>query len=420
MKKLLSYITILFCILFNSTFAEEIKEETVIIKNNEPLVSVIMPVYNAEEFLDKSVSSVINQTYKNLEILLIDDCSTDNSYNILKEYANKDNRIKLFHNEQNKHVSATRNVGIKNATGKYLYFIDSDDFIDNDYIEHLVKTAEKENADIVVNTNMYSCKNKRKKIHDLTRQFRTTPKDDYKILANKFFPSVCNRLFKRELQIEYNILFPDGIKYLEDGYFNVLYFSVSNNVSFISPNSYYYRVIENSNSVMSNLKQLSTIRDMLFVLKNEYKFLKENNILDKGYFTDLAGIEKVFFDKVYINDNKLDNKTIELLQKYYLEIRKLILTIQCDLLNNNLLYTNQEKMVLKSLNKFKNYNDYKEYYNKKVLVTNSVIVFLTTILIVLVLYAFYILYKVYIDVKKYKIFKKKINKTTKILKNLDN
>ena len=87
MKKLLSYIIILFCILFNSTFAEEIKEETVIIENNEPLVSVIMPVYNAEEFLDKSVSSVINQTYKNLEILLIDDCSTDNSYNILKEYA---------------------------------------------------------------------------------------------------------------------------------------------------------------------------------------------------------------------------------------------------------------------------------------------------------------------------------------------
>ena len=405
MKKLLSYIIILFCILFNSTFAEEIKEET-IIKNNEPLVSVIMPVYNAEEFLDKSVSSVINQTYKNLEILLIDDCSTDNSYDILKEYANKDNRIKLFHNKQNKHVSATRNVGIKNATGKYLYFIDSDDFIDNDYIEHLVKTAEKENADIVVNTNMYSCKNKRKKIHYLTRQFRATPKDDYKILANKIFPSVCNRLFKRELQTKYNILFPDEIKYLEDGYFNVLYFSVSNNISFISPNSYYYRNTTNDNSITSTLKQLLIIPDTLFVFENEYKFLKDNNILNRGYFSNLLLVEDVFFNKQNTHDNNTNDESKELIQKYYLEIKELLLTIKDDLLNNNLLCSDQEKNVLENLNKFNNYEDYKKYYEKRVLTANSVIFSLATILAVLVLYTFYVLYKIYKDLKKFKIFQK--------------
>ena len=143
MKKILFYITLSFCVLLNYTFAENIEETKIITENNnnnknnnnnnnKPLVSVIMPVYNAEKYLDRSISSIINQTYDNLEILLIDDCSTDNSYNILKEYAKKDKRIKVFHNQENQHVSETRNVGIRNSTGKYLYFIDSDDFIDND------------------------------------------------------------------------------------------------------------------------------------------------------------------------------------------------------------------------------------------------------------------------------------------------
>ena len=97
MKKILFYITLSFCVLLNYTFAENIEETKIITENNnnKPLVSVIMPVYNAEKYLDRSISSIINQTYDNLEILLIDDCSTDNSYNILKEYAKKDKRIKV-------------------------------------------------------------------------------------------------------------------------------------------------------------------------------------------------------------------------------------------------------------------------------------------------------------------------------------
>ena len=97
----------------------------------DDLISVIVPVYNVEEYLDRCIESIVNQTYKNLEILLIDDGSTDNSYNICDKWAKKDNRIKVVHKE-NGGVSSARNVGLDVATGDYIGFVDSDDYISID------------------------------------------------------------------------------------------------------------------------------------------------------------------------------------------------------------------------------------------------------------------------------------------------
>ena len=397
MKKLLSYITILFCILFNSTFAEEIKEETVIIENNEPLVSVIMPVYNAENFLDKSVSSVINQTYKNLEILLIDDCSTDNSYNILKEYANKDNRIKLFHNEQNKHVSATRNVGIKNATGKYLYFIDSDDFIDNDYIEHLVKTAEKENADIVVNTNIYNIYNNQPSLSYFSREMNRRIFDDKKVLAVKIFPSVWNRLFKRELQTKYNILFPDGIKHLEDAYFNATFFSVANNISFIKPNSYYHYRRGLKNSVTQTLFYKLSLNDALYVIKNGNKFLKDNDLLKHGYIANILSLENILFNSKQYMTNKNEIKTSN---EDFAKVRELLLSLKDDILNNKSFYQAEELDFLSNIEKYSTYDDYAKHYKVKEIIRVTVVSVLFMVFLLLVPYILYIFYQIYKDFKK--------------------
>ena len=395
MKKLLSYITILFCILFNSTFAEEIKEETVIIENNEPLVSVIMPVYNAENFLDKSVSSVINQTYKNLEILLIDDCSTDNSYNILKEYANKDNRIKLFHNEQNKHVSATRNVGIKNATGKYLYFIDSDDFIDNDYIEHLVKTAEKENADIVVNTNIYDFHKNQKTLSFFSREFNRRIFDDKKVLAIKIFPSVWNRLFKRELQTKYNILFPTDIKIGEDASFNILFFSKSNNIAFISPNSFYYYNKNNKNSIATTVNYNLYFNNTLLIIININKYLKENNLLNKVAnfnFIDFKTMlfSNLFNNKIYINEKR----------KNYQELRNFILSIKDDIFKHKNMYLENEIDFINNIIKYQTYDELKSYYTKVHITLLLLIIFTSLILLIFIILILYIFHQVYKDFKK--------------------
>lgn len=113
------------------------------------LVSIIVPVYNVEKYLKKCIDSIKNQTYDNLEILLVDDGSTDNSGKICDLYSKKDRRIKVIHKE-NGGLSDARNCGINIISGEYLTFIDSDDFIDNDYIKTLLTIAKKNNADIVI------------------------------------------------------------------------------------------------------------------------------------------------------------------------------------------------------------------------------------------------------------------------------
>ena len=115
---------------------------------NQALISVIIPVYNVEEYLRECVDSVINQTYKNIEILLIDDGSTDSSGRICDEYAAKDERIRVVH-QQNAGPSKTRNTGLNNAKGKFIYFVDSDDYIESNTLELLLNTAEANGADLV-------------------------------------------------------------------------------------------------------------------------------------------------------------------------------------------------------------------------------------------------------------------------------
>ena len=92
-------------------------------------VSIIVPIYNASEYLSKSIESILNQSYENLEIILIDDASTDSSKEIIKKYALKDTRIKPFYSEVNQGVSRTRNIGLKSVSGDYVFFMDSDDII---------------------------------------------------------------------------------------------------------------------------------------------------------------------------------------------------------------------------------------------------------------------------------------------------
>ncbi len=115
---------------------------------NQPLVSVIIPVYNVEEYLCECIDSVINQTYKNLQIIFVDDGSTDSSGKICDDYAEKDERISVVH-KKNSGPSRTRNVGLEHAKGKYIYFLDSDDYIELNALELLVNTAESDGADLV-------------------------------------------------------------------------------------------------------------------------------------------------------------------------------------------------------------------------------------------------------------------------------
>ena len=104
-------------------------------QENQPLVSIIMPVYNCEKYLKESIESVISQTYKNWELLIVDDGSRDNSISIIEAYVKKDSRIRLYKNESEEHgPGVARNCGIELISGKYTYFIDSDDWIEKDLL----------------------------------------------------------------------------------------------------------------------------------------------------------------------------------------------------------------------------------------------------------------------------------------------
>ena len=113
----------------------------------EELVSIIVPVYNSEKFIQETINTVLNQTYKNWELILIDDCSTDQSKKILDENAQKDKRIIVLKNKENSKTAITRNNGIKHAKGKYICFIDADDLWEKDKIEKQVLFMEKKKCE---------------------------------------------------------------------------------------------------------------------------------------------------------------------------------------------------------------------------------------------------------------------------------
>ena len=122
-------------------------------------ISVIVPVYNVENYLIQCLDSIINQTLKDIEIICVDDCSPDNSIEILEEYKNKDNRISIIRHSNNQGLGPARNTGLKHANGEYISFVDSDDYIDKNFLFYLYSTAKKYDSDV---TNTINIKNRKR------------------------------------------------------------------------------------------------------------------------------------------------------------------------------------------------------------------------------------------------------------------
>lgn len=164
-------------------------------KTNEPLVSVIIPVYNAEKFIKDTLESVINQTYKNLEIICVNDCSTDKSLDILNEYAKKDSRIKVFSNEVNSRVAKTRNNAVAHATGEYLAFCDADDIWRKEKIQKQIEFMKNENCDLSY-TAINFIDNDGK---DIGKQFYIPSEVNYKKLLKQNVITMSSAIVKKEL-----------------------------------------------------------------------------------------------------------------------------------------------------------------------------------------------------------------------------
>lgn len=218
--------------------------------NYNPQLSIIIPVYKAEPYLPICLDSIISQTFTDWECILIDDGSPDNCGNICDFYAKKDNRFIVVH-KANEGVSIARNKGIEIAKGKWLSFVDSDDYIDCSTYETVIKVAEQKQADLI--QWGISLETDGKLIKEIPCKDGWI--SDRQIL-DYFEPSTCHKLFLRRIVCDNNIRFPDGLTLSEDRLFSFIYYLKSSKIYGVKDCFYHYRIYKNSSTHKMSEKNL--------------------------------------------------------------------------------------------------------------------------------------------------------------------
>lgn len=294
------------------------------------LISVIVPVYNAEKYLDRCIQSIINQKYKKLEIILIDDGSKDNSLEICKSYANKDDRIQVIHKE-NAGVSAARNTGIEAASGDYIAFVDSDDYIDENMYFNMMQKASEYNCDLVM-CDCYKVRGNNKSIftHDIRSGFYDKNQlykeyfDKLLMLDSINYPATisnCVLLIRRNIIKENNLRYPEGIKYSEDLLFGSEIMYYVNRFYYLKEECYYY-YIDNPTSATNtyyekkwdNFLELYNKINSFFSNKEDFDFTNQINycllFFIYNSIGDIYGSNKSLFQKRDTILKILNNKQV--------------------------------------------------------------------------------------------------------------
>ena len=253
-------------------------------------ISIVVPIYNASKSLNKCIDSLINQTKKEIEIILINDGSTDDSEKIIKQY--KDERIKYFKNK-NQGIGKTRNFGIKKSIGKYIMFVDSDDYLDKNACKIMYEKATKDKLDIVV-CDYYSVLNKKVKQKVKIESFNNTSLKENPSLLLKINLAPWNKMYSKKMITKNNITFEEKLKY-EDAPFVAQALDKSKTIGKIDKALNYYVIHNNSET---------TIRD-----ERVFDIIK---IVDK--------IRQYFSDKDYAK-NIVNTLTIKILVNYNIQQR---------------------------------------------------------------------------------------------------
>lgn len=225
-------------------------------------VSIIIPVYNVEKYIARCLDSVINQTYQDIEIIVVNDATPDNSMAIIKEYAAKDSRIRIVNNPRNMGLMMTRKSGYTVVRGDYLTFVDSDDYLPLNAIELLLTKAQETGADIVsgVVKSLYANGNESCSTNSLP--FGNNPESVFKaMLSSKFLHILCSRLFRATLFSQYDYISYENMTNAEDA---CLFYQVVGHVKLVecvTEPVYYY--IENSDSATHSRLSLAQIRSIV-------------------------------------------------------------------------------------------------------------------------------------------------------------
>lgn len=310
------------------------------------LISIIVAVYNTDKYLRKCLESIVNQTYQNIEILLIDDGSADTSGKICDEYAKKDSRIRVYH-QNNKGVGAARQLGIEQAIGEYSIHVDSDDWIEKNMLEEMCTVVEKDNCDILITDFFYD----NGTIFQLCID-KPTALDSYSIINDickgKVSSGVCNKLIRHNLYNKFLISFSKGINYGEDQLVLMQLLMNIKKVSYLNKSYYYYYC--NSESITKKVD----------------KDFFQNKI--SPFIIELGNILKTeSFKSTVINNNKLllKNYLIDSDVFTFKELKRIYPETDSHILNSQLKLITKTKLFLVSINlgfmvfflrKLKNFN----------------------------------------------------------------
>lgn len=277
-------------------------------------ISIIVPVYNVEKYLDRCIKSILGQTFRDFEVILINDGSTDNSANICDRYSKKDERIKVIH-KNNEGVSKARNLGIKLARGNYLVFVDSDDWIENDFLELLYKGIKQLNTDIVISGYVYEKNGK------IINNFKKSvekifSRDEIRyefFKQDKFLWTIYDKIFKKELFVNKN--FNSNLKIGEDMLLCWQLLNSVNNIGYIPLYKYHYD-ISASNTMTSkfSLKWFHGLR----VKKRIYNEVKDFSKELKCLSNIVCVVEAMTLLKISQQSSKYNTNRLTKLLKSFL------------------------------------------------------------------------------------------------------
>ena len=239
--------------------------------DNSKLISVIIPVYNIKGFLRRCIHSVINQSYTNLEIILVDDGSTDGSEKICDSFSRKDLRIRVIH-KKNGGLSSARNAAINVSNGAYLFFLDGDDFIDRNCLQNLYENLLFFNTDMSVCSYYYYTKQKVKKFGTQSIKTILTQEEAINIIGRgrEFTASAWGKLYKKELF--YNLRYPNN-KLCEDQFVMYDILLRCHSVYFNSDPLYFYTIRENS---IMNSKSAIQMSDVIDAARRNYNLINDS------------------------------------------------------------------------------------------------------------------------------------------------
>lgn len=260
------------------------------------LISIIIPVYNARDYIAKCLDSLICQSYKNIEIICVDDCSTDQSLNIINDYAKKDSRLKIFSTGQNSGPATARNMGLDNSQGDFIMFCDNDDTYSQNMCELMLNAAKEYDAELV------TCKSNIENSSldkELANYINSNPEGNIKLndcIKHSINVLLWNKIYRKSIIDKYAIRFPDGVS-AEDDAFIMQYVSVIS--KYCGLKLYLYNHLFRTTSYTNTIGRAKAAEkkfDKIKIIKNMYDFLIKHDIFDsqEEYFKNRTKAELIY------------------------------------------------------------------------------------------------------------------------------